>query len=233
MGIVSENTIKTLYGKLRQEVESVGGLDFVSTEFVRNMLFSDISVNDYIPSELVKPVLKLVSLSYDKNGQGYHGVMVESEKRVTEYAKQKGKVLFSEFFLHTNKQKDMYIMVNGKRRALELKTGCGNWLYSPKHDLMKTIQNYSRRTEIINWCYTFVVDTKKAGKELYSFDIMTEWKTLFAFLRDFNGDITTWFKENARSGEKGIYIYEMQTIKTSKKKADYLLTFDNWIKERG
>lgn len=227
--LITREEVKALYDEVRSLADDYDGVEFIPCEEIASVLFKHIKKTDYIPENLVVPVLKVVSLFYDKAGTGYTGVMKEIEYRVLWYSTIDGKVLFSHFFMHKSSQKD--VQKDGK--AMEIKTGCGNWLYSTTHDFNAVIRNYSRRKELIHWDYTFVVETKKAGKETYHVKIETEWKTLFSFLRDFNGNLQTWFKENAKSGEHGTYIYEMQTIKTSKKKADYLLTFDRWLKEQG
>ena len=227
--LITREEVKALYADVSSLANDYDGIEFVPCEEIASVLFEHIKKTDYIPEELILPVLKVVSLFYDKAGTGYNGVMKEITFRVTLYGHIDGKVIFSDFFMHKSRQKDA--RKDGK--TLEIKTGCGNWLYANTRDFNTIIRNYSRRKELIHWDYTFTVETKKAGKETYHIKIETEWKTLFAFLQDFNGNLQTWFKENAKSGEHGTYIYEMQTIKTSKKKADYLLTFDKWIKERG
>jgi len=226
--IIGRKEVKAVYDDVRELANDYDGIDFIPCSEIAKALFRHIKKTDYIPYTLVAPVLKVVSLFYDKKGTGYNGVMKEIQYRVCWYGAVNDKVLFSDFFLHTKSQKD----VKKEGRAMEIKTGCGNWLYGTTHDFNAIIRNYSRRKELIHWDYKFTVETKKAGKENYHIQIETEWKTLFAFLRDFNGELKTWFKENAKSGEHGTFIYEMQTIKTSKKKADYLKTFDAWLKER-
>lgn len=227
--LITREEVKALYADVRILADDWDGVENIPCEEIASVLFEHIKKTDYVPENLIVPVLKVVSLFYDKAGTGYNGVMQEITFRVTWYGHVDGKVLFSHFFMHKSNQRD--VQKDGK--AMEIKTGCGNWLYSSTHDFNAVIRNYSRRKELIHWDYKFTVETKKAGKENYHIQIETEWKTLFAFLKDFNGNLQTWFKENAKSGEHGTYIYEMQTIKTSKKKADYLKTFDKWLEEQG
>ena len=227
--VIDKNEVKALYDDVRELSEDWEGLDNIPCEEIASVLFRHIKKTDYVPADLVVPVLKVVSLFYDKTGTGYTGVMKEIAFRVNLYGELYGKVLFREFFVHQSNQKD--VKKDGK--TMEIKTGCGNWLYSSNSDFSAIVRNYSRRKELIHWDYKFSVETKKAGKQDYHVQIETEWKTLFDFLRDFNGNLNTWFKENAKSGEHGTYIYEMQTVRTSKKKADYLLTFDDWKREKG
>ena len=116
------------------------------------------------------------------------------------------------------------------RVSYEEKSGVGDWL-RPKNAVTfdDTIQEYERKKTLIRWDYSFTMKTKKAGKQTYHIYIVTSYKKLFAFLRTYNGELKTWFTPNTKS-DLLAPVWKMQEVKTSKKKADFLLTFDQWEK---
>ena len=221
MATITKETIKTIIDEIIKTAKNESD--------VKNILFNHVKLTDKIPVALAPTMVKIVSHCYDKSGTGYNGVMNEIEKRIDLYSLIYDEITVKEFFLHKMGRKDLYDKEN--KESYELKSGCGNWLYSKNSSFLATIANYERRKEKIRWTYQFEIETKKEGKEVFNIDIDTEWKTLFSFLKDYNGHIETWFKENSKSGEFGTYIWEMQTVKTSRKKAVYLTTFEQWKKE--
>ena len=199
-----------------------------SPESMRKAFFSVIRMYDKVPSDLVPIVLKFASLFYDKSGIGYHGVIAEISDRVSLYADIDGYVFAKEFLLHRAGNSDIYDKEN--RISYEKKTGCGDWLRSENPVFAEVIKEYERKKTLIRWDYDFEIESKKNGKERFSIHIETTFKKLFTFLSEFEGGFDTWWKENGRSGKAGVYVWEMQTIKTSRKKAVYLTTFDTWNK---
>lgn len=199
-----------------------------SPESMRKAFFSVVRMYDKIPADLVPVVLKFACLFYDKSGIGYHGVIAEISDRVSLYADIDGFVYAKEFLLHKAGKTDIYDKEN--RTGYEKKTGCGDWLRSENPVFSEVVKEYERKKTLIRWDYDFVIESKKHGKEKFSIHIETTFKRLFAFLADFDGGFETWWKENGRSGNAGVYVWEMQTIKTSRKKAVYLLTFAEWSK---
>lgn len=199
-----------------------------SPESMRKAFFSVVRMYDKVPSELVPVVLKFACLFYDKSGMGYHGVIAEIADRVALYADIDGFVYAKEFLLHRAGKTDIYDKEN--KAGYEKKTGCGDWLRSENPVFTEVIDEYKRKRTLIRWDYTLEIESKKHGKEKFSIHIETTYKKLFAFLADFKGGFDTWWKENSRSGKAGIYVWEMQNVKTSRKKILYLLTFDEWNK---
>lgn len=199
-----------------------------SAKSIRKAFFDHVRMYDKIPAELVPDVLRFASLFYDKAGTGYHGVIAEIADRVSLYADIDGFVYANEFLLHKAGTTDIYDRDN--RTGYEKKTGCGDWLRSKNPVFAEVVKEYERKRTLIRWDYDFTVESKKNGKEEFSIHIETTFKKLFAFLSDFDGGFETWWKENKRSGIAGVYVWEMQTIKTSRKKALYLTTFNEWEK---
>lgn len=199
-------------------------------EIMRRIFFSVIRKYDKVPAELVTIVLRFAENFYDKSGVGYNGVIEEIKDRVTLYADIDGFVDAKEFLLHKAEKTDIYDKEN--KTGYEKKTGCGDWLRSPNPNFAEVVKEYERKKTLIRWDYDFTVESKKNGTEQFSIHIETTFKKLFSFLADFEGGFDTWWKENKRSGIAGIYVWEMQTIKTSRKKALYLTTFSEWEKSR-
>lgn len=202
----------------------------------RAIIFNHVSKSDIVPLELCDTFKKIIfRFYYDKTGYGYNGIINEVEKRLytmkrTEKTKNIGGVPVKEFLLHTMKETDTIDTDN--HIGYEEKSGCGDWLRSESPDFETVIKEYSRKKTRIRWDYTFTVETKKEGIQEYSVYIDTTWKNLFRFLSEYNDKgLKTWFKENAKSGLSGLYIWEMNTIRTSRAKAEYLVTFDEWESE--
>jgi len=221
---------KSIYSLLISELST---MENKTTENARKLIFSAISKNDIIPDELIIPVKKLVlTVMYDRTGKGYKGIVNEIEKRIetiryTEKVLNWGGIPFSEFLLRRLGSTDTVDFDN--HSGFEEKSGCGNWLYSYNGSFDETVKMYRRKKTIIRWDYQFDVDTKKNGKEHFNIYIETTYKLFFDFLSDYSGGFKTWWKENARSGN-GCFVWELQNIPSSRKKAVYLTTFDEWLK---
>ena len=107
------------------------------------------------------------------------------------------------------------------------------------------IEEYKRKTRLLRWDYDFIPpeETMKRGKTVaynekvkgekpqkqYPIHIHCElsYRKFFEYLATYPGGINTFFKENARSGKAGTYIYDLQTIKNSKKKIAFLEGLNN------
>lgn len=223
MSTVTKEQIKTIIEQIKSTAKSASDC--------RRIVFSSLNYNDIVPADLVPAMQKIVRLCYSNKGKGYDGIMKEIVERTTLYNDNDNFVRVKEFKLHTLRQKDMIDKV--EKISHEIKSGAGNWLYSRNPSFIATINNYKRRKEWILWDYDFSIETKKNGVENFSIHINCPWSTLFDFLSDYPQGFSTWWKENGRSGENGLYIWEMQTIKTSRKKAVYLTTFEEWKKDKG
>lgn len=71
--------------------------------------------------------------------------------------------------------------------------------------------------------------TKKDGTPIINkqyeihIHICTTYAKLFDYMETYGKGLETFFKESVRSGVAGVYVWEMQTIKNSKKKIDFLM----------
>lgn len=224
MPIVTKEQIMEIVSQIKSTAKSASDC--------RRIVFSSINAEDVIPSSLVPAMQKIIKLCYSNKGKGYNGVITEIIERTNLYNDTDNAVKVKEFRLHSLGKKDMIDKV--EHISYEVKSGAGNWLYSHNPSFTATVQNYRRRKEYIKWNYTFSIETKKNGSETFNVDITCPWAVLFDFLSDYpQGGFSTWWKENSRSGNNGLYVWEMQTVKTSRKKALYLTTFEQWKKDNG
>ena len=198
----------------------------------RNVFFTLVKKTEVVPEEYATVFIKIVvSRLYDKSGKGYKGVVNEVVKRIetiryTEKIIRIGGIPVEEFFLHKQGQTDTIDFDN--HIGYEEKSGCGDWLRSNKPFFNEVIKEYRRKRTKIRWDYTFTVKTKKAGIEKHHIFIESTYAEFFDFLSAYKGGFETWWKENDRSGQSGLFIWELQTIKSSKVKADYLETWQEW-----
>lgn len=198
----------------------------------RNVFFGIVKMSDIVPEKHSDVFAQIVLRKlYDKTGKGYKGVVNEVTKRLdtiryTEKIIKLGGIPVREFFLHKQGMTDTVDFDN--HSGFEEKSGCGNWLSSGNASFEETVKMYRRKRTKIRWDYTFTVETKKAGKEEHHIFIETTYAQFFDFLADFKKGFDTWWKENSRSGDSGLYVWELQTINTSKTKADYLETWSEW-----
>ena len=223
MATVTKEQLKGIIDEIKNSAKSASDC--------RRIVFSSINANDIVPANLVPAMQKIIRLCYSNKGKGYNGVITEIIERTNLYNDTDNAVKVKEFRLHSLGKKDMTDKV--EKVSFEIKSGAGNWLYSHNPSFSATVSNYRRRKEFIKWNYTFFFFIKKNGSETFNIDITCPWAVLFDFLSDYPQGFSTWFKENGRSGENGLYIWEMQTIKTSRKKAVYLTTFEQWKKDNG
>lgn len=211
--------IKTLY---IEENETFPPCDSFSRFALKQTMY-DIIGKETIPSELFKTCFSFSLACYDENGKGYHGIKYEIAKRL-QFARDTGvnELPLSDFFKHTAKEYDIYDEENDT--GTEIKTGCGNWLYSNFSELDKIREEKEKSNERINWHYHY---TKKNDKE-FSFTIVieTDWKHFFRYLDEYEKGYASFFKYNkAQSVKSSCTVYEMNTLKTSKKKVRFLRNF--------
>lgn len=78
--------------------------------------------------------------------------------------------------------------------------------------------------------------TKKDGSKVVNkqyavhIHINTTYKKFFDYLETYPSGLKTFFKESSRSGVAGVYVWELQTIKNSRKKIEFLEHFETWEK---
>lgn len=222
----------------------------------RKLFFSSFRLSHAVPASLVPFFLKVSAKFYDKSDFGYNGIMEEIKDRAEIMVKNNGYVLVRDFLKHGEEETDFYD--SSIRTAYEKKTGCGDWLTSTESTTFEEIiKEYSRRRRLIRWDYDYIPKTgkmtgkksvdktlseeeqkvkqertkKKAQNEFpVHIHIETSYKRLFEYMATYPAGLKTFFKESIRSGVAGTYIWELQTIKNSKRKIAFLENFNNWDK---
>lgn len=150
---------------------------------------------------------------YKTDDTGAHGSKSEVNERLKDFQSQgKDCIPWSEFSKHSANRKDR--RNNGYN--IEEKTGVAgaDMLRCEVNDFDKAIRNYKRRKELIHF-----------HNEKYGFDILTTWSRFFELLEQYNDKgLQTWFNVNGvkRNPSAKYYIFQMQVIRTSKKKIAYL-----------
>ena len=79
-----------------------------------------------------------------------------------------------------------------------------------KQKAQERIKKHKDGTPIVNKEYSICIH------------IETTYKKLFEYMETYPAGLKTFFKESKRSGIAGVFVWEMQTIKNSKKKIDFL-----------
>lgn len=234
----------------KEQLESVKTELEKATDYIeyRKTFFSAFKLSDRVPENLIDSVYQIALRFYDDSGLGYYGVMAEIRDRIDLYSMIDGFVEIREFLLHKADKTDFYDKEN--KVAYEKKTGCGSWLYSEKNYLLSDIiEEYKRKKRLLRWDYDFVPDNdrmtqgktlqwndkqtgRKDGKKSqkqYEIHIHCElsYKKFFEHLEKYPSGVETFFKESVRSGQAGTYIYDLQTIKNSKKKIEFLEQLNN------
>jgi len=192
----------------------------------RNIMY-DVIQNELIPVPLFSIACAFSIACYDESGKGYNGIKQEINTRLS-YAKANNQPLpLFDFFKRPATMEDILY----DDRNTEVKSGCGNWFYSKYRDLDMVRKEMEETQGFIKWDYTY---TKKKDDEFnFSIHIFTDWKTFFAFLDEYDKGYKTFFKHNkAQSIKSGCNVYEMNTLKNSKRKVKYLRSFANWLEER-
>ena len=216
-------------------------------------------VSHIVPVNLFNMFRKFAAFFYDKESDGYRGIMAEIDDRM-EISKRTGRpMLVNDFLKHTDKDTDFYDPSINK--AFEKKTGCGDWLVDKNATTLdKALQIYKRKRRLLRWDYDFVPETaemngkksvnnklseedkaikqersnpKKVGTQYpIHIHIETTYKRFFDYLSLYPSGIETFFKLSSRMKKDddgtAYYVWQLQTIKNSKKKIAFLEHFNTW-----
>lgn len=169
-----------------------------------------------IPPEYALPLLAYRLQEYSPEDYGWQGKFSEVRNRVTGLVEQGKPMLWNEFSAHKPGQVDYRI--NG--RAVEHKTGAGDWLWSTRrHTVKGIIAEYSRKTTLIHF-----------ENSNYHIDILCTWAELFEYMgtycRKQGGEpmgVEYWFKPTLKKANDGSkWIVELQNWQGSAKKVAHL-----------
>lgn len=216
----------------------------------RDLLTDTFRLSDTVPAKHVPAFCKIVLKSYDSTGSGFHGVAEEVFTRTAVIAVKKGSVPVREFFVHNMRQSDF--VENRRAYELKtgcgdwLRSEDARTLdevlkeYRRKRTILRWVYVFNPASEDMNGQKSFNarkvaqgkttaperIKTKKDGTKVinkqYPININIEcsYKQFFDYLATYPAGIGTFFKESKRPGK--LHVWELQTIKNSKKKIDFL-----------
>ena len=185
---------------------------------VRNLIFTTFDENDYIETSdeaARKLAIGLALFCYDRRGKGYNGIKAEIKERQDSLKR----LAVKHWFKHNLNEADF---TYNKRKA-EKKTGCGAWIYS--HGTLADARAELEATgNYIVWDYDHEPPAAGAKNDHpIHIHIACTWKQFFKYLDTYGKGWETFFKHNKiKSVTAQINVYEMNTLKTSKKKIDFL-----------
>lgn len=161
-----------------------------------------------VPVALFDKAYTLRCDTYSPYDKGARGKMVEVETRLA-LKKQHGVKWCYWYEFSARRQNTWDIRQEGMN--IENKSGCGDWLYSKRYSTWEgIIAQYEKKDSVIRWQTKF-------------FDITCTWAQLLQYLREYNGELKTWFKAAVKynpTSEK--YVLQMQEFSTSKRKIRFL-----------
>lgn len=195
----SENTYDWNFEQFREYRESLG----VTRETV-------------IPCEFLQDMLEYRFLEYNPADYGLYGKFSEVSERVKQAIARGKDLRWNDFNAHKAGRRDL----SYGRKAVEKKTGAGDWLVSYQSCTVDSIvREYSRKTSLIHW-----------QVEDLDIDITCQWNQLMEYLAGYTRKVggpamgaAYWFKNKVKPTEDGDrWIVEIQTYRTSEKKVEYL-----------
>ena len=169
-----------------------------------------------IPYRFAIDLLEYRYMEYNPDDYGLDGKFGEVTERVNLLVEKKQDMMWAEFSAHKAGRRDL----SYGRKAVEKKTGAGDWLVSTRsHTPDAIVKEYSKKTTLIHW---EVVDLE--------IDITCTWSELLDYLggyiRKKGGSpmgAAYWFKNQVKRSEDGDrWILEIQSYRTSSKKLDYI-----------
>lgn len=169
-----------------------------------------------IPYEFANDLLEYRYAEYNPADYGMEGKFSEVSERVNRAVERETDIRWIEFSAHKAGRRDM----SYGRKAVEKKTGAGDWLESKKACTPEGIvKEYSRKHSLIHW--------EVADLEI---DITCEWCELMEYLARYTRKkggpamgAEYWFKSYTKQSNDGDrWILEIQTYRTSEKKLAYI-----------
>lgn len=187
---------------------------------VRKAVNALLNVNDEIPIEYIGIMFKIRHLMYNPADTAIKGKETEVKDRLTLW-RDSGKkyIKWLEFSAHDRRRKDIVDTDNGISWDVKTTVAGGDFLYSKtSKDFYHVVNCYRQRKEWINYKNTE-----------YGIDIMCPWSVFFDYLIAYNPakGLETWFntKKSRYNGETKETVFQMQVVRTSKKKLAYLKAF--------
>ena len=169
-----------------------------------------------IPWRMMEHMLQYRYAEFNPDDYGLEGKFSEVEERIELAIMKERDLKWVDFRAHKAGRRDL----SYGKKAVEKKTGAGDWLVSFKACTVEGIvREYSRKTSLIHW-----------QVEDLGLDITCQWNELMAYLGQYvrkqGGQpmgAGYWFKNYVKPSEDGDrWIVEIQTYRTSGKKLEYL-----------
>lgn len=187
---------------------------------IRSIVNPKLNVNDDIPIEYIGVMFKIRHAMYNPADTAIKGKETEVRDRLTLFRDcGKKTVKWLEFSAHDKRRKDIIDHENGISWDVKTTVSGGDFLYSKTSDNFDHVVNcYRRRKEYINY-----------KNDEYGIDIFCPWDVFFDYLIAYNPEkgLSTWFRTNGKKvGETCETVFQMQVVRTSKKKVAYLQAFD-------
>lgn len=169
-----------------------------------------------IPCEYLTDLLDYRYAEYNPADYGMDGKFSEVEERVGQAVKRNKPLRWNDFNAHKAGRRDL----SYGHKAVEKKTGAGDWLVSTQACTAEEIvKEYSRKHSLIHW------EVSDLG-----INITCEWCELMEYLGNYSRKkggpamgAGYWFKSYTRESDDGDrWILEIQTYRTSEKKLTYI-----------
>ena len=169
-----------------------------------------------IPCEYLDDMLEYRYVCYNLADYGMEGKFSEVRERVKQAIAREKDLRWNEFNAHRAGRRDL----SYGRKAVEKKTGAGDWLVSTKNsNPEKIVAEYSKKHTMIHW-----------EVEDLEINITCEWCQLMEYLGQYRSSKTGpergaayWFKSYTKPAVDGDrWILEIQTYRTSEKKLAWI-----------
>lgn len=169
-----------------------------------------------IPCEYLSDMLQYRYVEYNPDDYGLEGKFSEVEERIEQAIKRNKPLRWNDFNAHKAGRRDL----SYDRKAVEKKTGAGDWLVSTQSCTPEAIvKEYCRKQSLIHW------EVNDLG-----IDITCKWCELMEYLGNYSRKqggpamgAGYWFKSYTRTSEDGDrWVLEIQTYRTSAKKLEYI-----------
>lgn len=267
--------MKKQYVTNEMKQEFITRTETIKTRSAFRLAFFDVfPVSAIVPVDMYPFFEKAAKKFYSKKMNGYDGIMAEIADRL-QIARNTGReMMVNDFLKHKDDKTDLYDP--SIRKAIEKKTGCGDWLIDKNATtLEKAIAIYRKKRRLIRWDYDYKPETekmngkksvnrflsaeeqaeaqkrsnpKKAGTNYpVCIHIETTYARFFDYLETYPAGINTFFKLQKRAvkpeeteteeteeltdtdeNNNTTFVWQMQTIKNSKKKIAFLEHFPVW-----
>lgn len=209
-----EKLDKLTYDVLMYTLKKKGNI-WDAEDFRKYRKAQGIDGSTVIPAAFCKGMLLWRKVEFSDSDWGKDGKYLEIVRRVMTWAKAGQDVRWVEFRAHKAGQADMTI----KDQDIEIKTACGNWLYSRTNTTISSIvEEYSHKQEKVNLL-----------NPDYKLDILCTWSELLDWMSQYKRSkkgpamgAEYWFRECVQLEDGNNWVVVIQNWKASEKKVAHL-----------